>query len=165
MAIDWVEQCFITTSYAWQWSQPIESDWIRIRSTLLEYPKVYTSIWGMVCQGTDKPIQKFQEQRFYQSQTQAVILYLPRPPLLLPSERKIGILGQRFLKFKNPNAKWVVHIDTPRIPIDATLPDYTNPSNPVLNESQINQIALAVVNQQKRINDTIDVTPYPNELL
>lgn len=163
--IDWIESSFITTGYEWKWTQPIESDWIRIRSSLYEYPVIYRNIWGMICQGTDRPLQKFQEQRIYQSQTQSAIIYFPRPPLLLRSERRIGVLGQRFLKFKNPNAKWVVHIDTPRIPINATLPDYTNPTNPVLSESQINQIASAIVNQQQRINDTIDVTPYPNELL
>jgi hypothetical protein len=165
MAIDWIEAAFITTGYEWRWTQPIESDWIRIRSTLYEYPVIYKSIWGMICQGTNQPLQLFQKQRFYQSQKQSVIFYFPRPPLLLPSERRIGILGQRFLKFKNPNASWVVHIDTPRIPINATLPDYTNPANSVLNESQIQQLALAIVNQQQKINDTIDITPYPDELL
>jgi hypothetical protein len=165
MAIDWVESSFITTSYGWQFTEPIYSDWIRIRSSLFNYPKIKRTLWGSICQGGINPRRIFQEQKLIQSQITAYEFYFPRPPTLLPNERRIGIRGQRYYEFKDPNAKWVVHIDTPRIPIDATLPDFTNPTNPVLSESQINQIALAIVNQQQKINETIDVTPYPNELL
>lgn len=163
--IEWIESAFINTSYEWQFTLPIESDWIRIRSSLYEYPVVYRNIWGLICQGTQRPLQKFQTQKIWQSQTQATIIYFPRPPLLLPSERCFGVLGQRFLKFKDPNASWVIHIDTPRIPINATLPDYTNPNGQALSESQIQALAQAIVLQQQNIQDTIDIQPIPLTLL
>ena len=156
MAIDWVEAAFFNTSYQWQWTAPIESDWIRVRQTLYNYPKVYKYLWGLICQGTNSPLTKFQVQKLYQSQTQYQLIYFPRPPVLLPSERRIGVLGQRYLKFvgQYANASWVVHIDTPRIPINPILPD---PSDPLTLEQKIDEIRQLLLQNDPTLSETVDV--------
>jgi hypothetical protein len=154
--VDWVEQAFFNTSYQWQWTAPIESDWIRVRQDLYNYPKVYKYLWGMICQGTNIPLTKFQVQKLYQSETQYQLFYFPRPPILLPSERRIGILGQRYLQFKNEyrNASWVVHIDTPRIPINPILPD---PEQELTLEQKVDEIRRLLVDNDPRLTEPVDV--------
>ena len=152
--VDWVEQAFINTSYQWQWTAPIESDWIRVRQDLYNYPKVYKYLWGLICQGTNQPLTKFQVQKLYQSTTQYQLFYFPRPPFLTRSERRIGILGQRYLAFKGQyaNASWVVHIDTPRIPIDPILPE----PNLTL-EQKIDDIRNLLIQNDPQLSAPVDV--------
>lgn len=184
MAVQWVESALIITSYGWQWTQPIESDWIRVRSSQTvemvadlaainearrNRGRSAINLWGMICQGANSGLgfqQKFQQRRLYLNPTQAEIIYFPRPPVLLPSERRIGVQGQRYYKFNNPNSKWIITIDTPDIPLNAVLPDFTDPNPVTLSETQFNALASQVASELTvRLGESLGNKPVPIDLI
>lgn len=120
--MNWVEAAVIVSSYQWQFSPPTDSEFIRIRSELVNYPakKLYPN-YGHICQGNRDYIMDF--QRLYPTTTYGQIFRFPNYGIFPLNQRRIGILGQRLWAYGNPPLTWIVHIDTLSIPLLPTLPE------------------------------------------
>lgn len=154
MADFWVENSFVISSYSWQFSNPTDAEFIRIRSELINYPKKLYPNFGHICQGNKDNILNF--QRLYSVSSYGQIFLFPNYGIFPQNDRRIGILGQRLWDYGDPPLTWIVHIDTFNLNLLPTLPD---------NQAQKLEMILQILQSSEGGLNLTNINKMPPQLL